>query len=63
MELSESELEQDAVEYNKVISVQLISQPLKKRSLLGSKGLAVEIVSIRNLDPATVATPHRLNGI
>ena len=36
-ELSESELEQDAVKYDKVVPVQLISQPLKKRSLLGSK--------------------------
>ena len=32
--LSESELKQDAVERNEVVAVQLISQPLKKRSLL-----------------------------
>ena len=62
-ELSESELEQDAVKYDKVVPVQLISQPLKKRSLLGSKRLAIEVVSVRNLNPAAVAAPHRLNGI
>lgn len=62
-ELSESELEQDAVKNDTVFSVQLIPQPLEERSLLRSKCLAVEIVSLRNLDPATVASPHRLNGI
>lgn len=61
--LSESELEQDAVKRNEVVSVQLISQPLKKRSLLGSKHLAVEIVSVCDLDSATVAASHSLNGI
>lgn len=63
IELSESELEQDAVEDDAIFSVQLIPQPLEKRSLLRSKRLAVEIVSVRNLNPATVAAPHCLNGI
>lgn len=62
-EFSESELEQDAVEYNKVVSVQLISQPLKKRSLLRSERPSIEEESICNLNPATIAAPHRLNGI
>lgn len=62
-ERSESELEQDAVKNDTVFSVQLIPQPLEECCLLRSKCLAVEIVSLRNLDPATVASPHRLNGI
>lgn len=61
--LSESELKQDAVERNEVVAVQLISQPLKKRSLLRSERPSIEEESIRNLNPATIAAPHRLNGI
>ena len=61
--LSESELKQDTVERNEVVAVQLISQPLKKRSLLRSERPSIEEESIRNLNPATIAAPHRLNGI
>ena len=52
--LSESKLEQDAVQDNKVVSIQLISQPLKKRSLLRSERLAVEEV----LGLEKGASPH-----
>lgn len=63
MATSESELEQDAVKRNEVVPFQLIPQPLEKRSLFGRKRLAVEVVSVRNPDPAAVAAPHCFNGV
>lgn len=53
--LLENELKQDAIKDREVISVQLISQPLEKCSLLGRKHFAVEVVPIRNLNPTAVA--------
>lgn len=61
--LSESELEQDAVERNEVIPIQLIPQSLEQCGLFGRKRFAVEVVSIRDFDSAAVAAPHSLNGI
>ncbi len=62
-EFSESELKQDAVENDAVFSVQLIPQPLEKRSLLGCKNIAVEIISIRNPDPASITSADSFNRI
>ena len=61
--MSKSKLKQDTVEDNEVVSVQLISQPLEERGLLGSKRFAVEIVSFRNFDPAAITASHGLNRI
>ena len=61
--LLENELKQDAIKDREVISVQLISQPLEKCGLLGRKHFAVEVVSIRYLDPTAVAAPYSFNGI
>ena len=61
--MSKSKLKQDTVEDNEVVSVQLISQPLKECGLLESKCFSVEIVSFRNFDPAAITASHGLNRI
>ncbi len=62
-ELLESELEQDAVEYNEIVAIQLISQPLEERSLFGCKNITIKIVAIRNPDPASIASADSFKRI